>query len=106
MPQQKMIVGTLHTLATISAGRTYSATDLLVEVDPVLFLTSGVEFSGKIHAGHRVDGVAGTSNAYVQREYSEVSGISGTPVAVEVVEPKVGIPGLLPVGTVLKLKVK
>jgi hypothetical protein len=101
-----MIVGTLHRVAATSPGRTYSATDLFVEVDSDLFLDSDVEFDGKIHAGHLIDGVPGTSQAYVVCEYPEVSGIGGMPGAVTVVAPKEGVPGLLPVGTVLRLRVQ
>jgi hypothetical protein len=108
MSQQRTIIGTLHRVAATSPGRTYSGTDLLVEVNGDLFLDSGVEFEGKIHAGHRVEGVVGASHAYVEREYPEVSGISGMPTlgAVQVVAPEVDVPGLLPVGTVLKLRVQ
>ena len=109
MAEQRRIVATLHCLVPLGPGSTLSSSDLFVEVDAHIFLTPGVEFTGKINTGHRVttaDNADDGSHAYVLPEYPRVSGVSGEPVAVEVVAPTLGIPGLLPIGTDLRLRAK
>jgi len=48
MAEQRRIVATLHSPVPLGPGST-----LFVEVDAHIFLTPGVEFTGKINTGHR-----------------------------------------------------